>query len=113
MRPRVGVGGKPAGARPSAAVHRLRQRCSHERSSPSQRKRARQRGAPFGEALGRRSAKLVRELSVDIHSLPEWARAESIAVYDALPHEVDLRFLVQDAPQKQFYWPVVVGQGHC
>ena len=45
-----------------------------------------------------------------IRALPEWARAGSIAVYDALPHEVDLRFLMQDATQKQICWPVVVGQ---
>ena len=51
-----------------------------------------------------------RAICGHIQALAEWTRADTIAVYDALPHEVDLRFLVQDAPHKQLFWPVVEGR---
>lgn len=51
-----------------------------------------------------------RAICGHIQGLAEWTRADTIAVYDALPHEVDLRFLVQDAPHKQVVWPVVEGR---
>ncbi len=52
-----------------------------------------------------------RSICARIVALPEWTEARVVALYSALPGEVDLSDLVLNAVGKTLLWPVVVGRG--